>query len=245
MGILDGKVILVTNVCHFVGRAAAHACKDAGATVICHDESFADMVEQSTFEADNRGLVASSAQAPAELVSEILATHDRLDVVVSNDAFPAIRAAIEDANPQDMRDGLEELVVKPFALAGAIVPHMKKVGGGRILFITSAAPLKGLPNYSMYATARGAANALTISLAREVAASNILVNAIAPNYVESETYFPDSLLQNPEILAKITKNIPLGRLGKPEEIGALVAFFASDQCGFITGHILPVAGGWA
>lgn len=245
MGMLKDKIVLVTNVSHFVGTASAKACRAEGATVICHDESFADMFEQAKFEEENSGLTASSAQDPEDLLSSILATHDKLDVLVSNDFYPAIRAPVDEAKAHDMREGLEALVVKPFLLAGHVASHMKEVGGGRMLFVTSAAPLKGLANYSMYATARGAANAMVISLARELSPNNILVNAIAPNYVESPSYFPDSLLANPEALQKITKNIPLGRLGKPEEVAAMVTFFASDKCGFITGHILPIAGGWA
>jgi len=97
----------------------------------------------------------------------------------------------------------------------------------------------------MYVTARGAANAMTVTLAQELARDNIQVNAVAPNYVESESYFPKSLTGDPETLARITRNIPLGRLGKPEEIAALIAFLASDKASFMTGMVVPFAGGWA
>ena len=122
---------------------------------------------------------------------------------------------------------------------------MKERKRGKILFITSATPLRGLPNYSMYVTARGATNALTVSLAQELGRDNIQVNAIAPNYVESPTYFPPELVNDPDTFAKMTRNIPLKRLGKPEEVAALVAFYASDKSDFITGHVMPFAGGWA
>ena len=122
---------------------------------------------------------------------------------------------------------------------------MKRRRRGKILFITSATPLRGLPNYSIYVTARGAANALAVSLAQELGRDNIQVNAIAPNYVESPTYFPPELVGDPEALAKMIRNIPLKRLGKPEEVAALVAFYASDKSDFITGHVMPFAGGWA
>ena len=91
----------------------------------------------------------------------------------------------------------------------------------------------------MYVTARGATNALTVSLAQELGRDNIQVNAIAPNYVESPTYFPPELVSDPATLAKMTRNIPLKRLGKPEEVAALVAFYASDKSDFITGHVVP------
>ena len=95
----------------------------------------------------------------------------------------------------------------------------------------------------MYVTARGAANALAVSLARELGRDNIQVNAIAPNYVESPTYFPPELVNDPDALARMTRNIPLGRLGKADELAALVAFYASDKSDFITGHVMPFAGG--
>jgi NAD(P)-dependent dehydrogenase (short-subunit alcohol dehydrogenase family) len=137
------------------------------------------------------------------------------------------------------------MLVRPFALAQAAVPAMKRQGGGRIVLITSAAPLRGLANYGMYATARGGANALALTLAKELAPANILVNAIAPNYVANPTYFPPELLADPIARAKMERNIPLRRLGQPEEVAALIAFFAIGDCGFVTGHVVPVAGGWA
>ena len=242
---LQGRIALVTSVPHFVGPASARALQAAGATVYCHDKSFTDQAARDAFTAANPGLIALAEQEPAEIAAKILAEAGRIDVLVNNDAYPALRAPVDVAKAEDFRAALDELMVFPFALSGAVVPAMKAQGGGRILFITSAAPLRGLANYTMYASARGGANALALSLSKELAPHNILVNAIAPNYVESPTYFPESLLANPEARAKIERNIPLHRLGKPEEVAALVTFFASDQCGFVTGHVLPVAGGWA
>jgi NAD(P)-dependent dehydrogenase (short-subunit alcohol dehydrogenase family) len=68
---------------------------------------------------------------------------------------------------------------------------------------------------------------------------------VAPNYVANPSYFPPELLANPEARAKIERNIPLGRLGEPQEVGALIAFLAAGDCGFVTGHVVPIAGGWA
>jgi NAD(P)-dependent dehydrogenase (short-subunit alcohol dehydrogenase family) len=164
---------------------------------------------------------------------------------VSNDDAPAIRAPLEEASVEDFRTGLEEMMVRPFMLAKEAVKPMKRQGGGRILLVTSAAPFRGLANYSMYAAARGGANALALTMARELAPHNIIVNAVAPNYVANPSYFPPKLLADPQALAKIERNIPLGRLGKPEEVGALIEFFAVGDCAFVTGHVVPIAGGWA
>ena len=242
---MKDRVVLITNVEHFVGRPVATELAAQGAQVACHDTSFADAEAAAAFAVDNPALTLVRAQAPAGIVAEATEACGRIDVVVCNDAGAAIRAPIEQASPEDMRAALEEMVVFPFEMASAVVPQMKARKRGKILFITSATPLRGLPNYSMYVAARGATNALAVSLAQELGRDNIQVNAIAPNYVESPTYFPPALVDDPDTLAKMTRNIPLKRLGKPEEVAALVAFYASDRSDFITGHVMPFAGGWA
>jgi NAD(P)-dependent dehydrogenase (short-subunit alcohol dehydrogenase family) len=140
-----------------------------------------------------------------------------------------------------LRATLEALVVRAFERTSAFVPDMKTRGSS----MTSAAPLRGLANYAMYVTARGAANSLAQTLAVELARHNIQVNAVAPNFIESPTYFPPSLMENPETRARILKNIPLGRLGRQEEAASLVAYLASPEADFLTGHVFPIAGGWA
>ena len=111
--------------------------------------------------------------------------------------------------------------------------------------VTSAAPLRGIANYSMYAAGRGAENAMVKSLSLELASSNVKANAVAPNYIENPPYFPPELTRNEAAMAKMLSNIPLKRLGRPEEMAELIAFFASDKCGDVTGHLVPISGGWA
>ena len=242
---MKDRVVLITNVKHFVGRPVAAELAAQRATVVCHDRSFADADAADEFASANPELTPVRAQTPADIIAAATAACGRVDVVICNDAGAAVRAPIEAASPDDLRSALEEMVVFPFEMARAAVPQMKERRSGKILFITSATPLRGLPNYSMYVTARGATNALTVSLAQELGRDNIQVNAIAPNYVESPTYFPPELVNDPATLAKMTRNIPLKRLGKPEEVAALAAFYASDRSDFITGHVMPFAGGWA
>jgi NAD(P)-dependent dehydrogenase (short-subunit alcohol dehydrogenase family) len=241
----EKPVVLITNATQYVGPASIARLLRDGARVVAQDSGFADTAAREAFSNDNKGVIATGAAEPAAIVAAALAAHGRLDAVISNDDAPAIRAPLESAGLDDFRAGLEAMMVRPFALAQAAVTPMKKQGGGRMLLITSAAPLRGLTNYGMYAAARGGANALALTLARELAPSNILVNAIAPNYVANPSYFPPALLADPQALAKIEKNIPLGRLGRPEEVGALVSFFAIGDCGFVTGHVVPISGGWA
>ncbi|MCG8690892.1 MAG: SDR family oxidoreductase [Minwuiales bacterium] len=242
---LDNKIVLITHATHFVGGPAAREMAAQGARVVCHDESFTDAAAREAFAAERAGVETTDKQTPADLLADMTERYGRVDVLVNNDAFPALRASVEEADLEDMRRTLEALVVQPFALAQAVLPGMRERKAGKIIFVTSAAPFHGLPNYSMYVTGRGATNALTLSLAKEVARHNIQVNALAPNFVESPTYFPPELLANPEAKAKIVKNIPLGRLGKPQEAAATIVFLASPGADFITGHVLPFAGGWA
>lgn len=239
------KVVLVTNATSYVGPAAVARLTQDGARVVAQSADFAMEEARKAFANKHPQAFLIEPSDPTALVQAAVSRFGRLDCVVSNDDAPAIKAAVADADLGDFRAGLEAMMVAPFALAKAAIPVMKAQGGGRIVLMTSAAPLRGLTNYCMYAAARGGANALTLSMARELAPHNILVNAIAPNYFANPTYFPDSLLADPQTRAKIERNIPLGRLGTAVEIGALVSFYAIGDCGFVTGHVTPVAGGWA
>ncbi|MBL4740000.1 MAG: SDR family oxidoreductase, partial [Sneathiella sp.] len=191
------------------------------------------------------GATALSAQEPKEVIDAVLKAEGRLDVLVNNDAFPALRASIDEADIEDFRKTLDALMIRGFAYAKYASVSMKAAGKGKIIFVSSAAPKHGLPNYSMYVAARGGSNALAVSLAKELGRFGIQVNSLAPNFVESPTYFPEELLANEGAMKKILKQIPLGRLGKPEEAGDYLAFLASDKSDFITGQILYFAGGWA
>lgn len=242
---LEGRTALVTNVTHFVGVATARELARVGARVVCHDRSFASADEAGRFAAANPGLKVVTEVEPDSAVAAAETAGGALDILVSNDFFPAIRAPIDSAAPADLKRCLDDLVVVPFAFAGAAARRMKARRSGKIIFVTSAAPFHGLPNYSMYVTGRGAANALALSLAKELAPFNIHVNAVAPNYVESPSYFPTSLTSNPDAMKRFAEKVPLGRLGKPEEVAAAIAFLASAGSDFITGQIIPVAGGWA
>lgn len=245
MNALKNLIILITDIEHFVGKPSAQALLAAGATVYGTDPAYDDAAIRQKAEQSLPGLKTISGSDPVIAAGRVLETEGRIDVLINNDAFPAIRAPIDTASDIDLEASFEALLFKPFRVTRAVVPSMKNAGHGKIIFLTSAAPLNGLANYSMYAAARGAANALMLSLARELAPQNILVNAVAPNYVENPDYFPPELMANEKAREKILKNIPLGRLGRPEEAAALICFLAGPTSGFITGQVIPFAGGWA
>lgn len=239
---LDGARILVTNVSGFVGLPAARACAARGAHVLCHDRTFTDPHARATFNRAQPKLTPLEAQQADRLAREC----GPLDVVVFNDDHPAVRAPLAPAAVDELKAALEALCVEPFARAAHLVASMRRRrGGGKLIFVTSAAPLRGIANYAPYVTARGAANAMVKTLALELAAADVKVLGFAPNFVASPTYFPEELLNDPAKRAKIEANIPLGRLASPEEAGAALAFLASPAADFLTGAVLPFAGGWA
>ncbi|WP_169569798.1 SDR family oxidoreductase [Sneathiella limimaris] len=242
---LTNKIILVTDATHFIGKPGISALLRDGATVYAQDASFIESSARTDFEKLVPGVHALAAQEPSQVVAEVLDKAGWLDVLINNDAYPAVKAAVEDVDMDEFRKMLDALLVRGMDYAKQVTPHMKSQGSGKIIFVSSAAPKHGIPNYSMYVAARGGANALAVTLAKELGKSGIQVNALAPNFIESPTYFPKELIENEETLKKITKPIPLGRLGKPEEAGDYLAFLASDRSNYITGQVLYLAGGWA
>lgn len=245
MGTLDGKKIVLTDVLHFVGPGTSVHLAAEGAEVFCHDPSFDDGEKRASFAEEFPQLKVAEAATAQDLAKEALDTLGSVDVLINNDAYPAPRIPIDEATPSDMRAALEHLVVRGFELTGALVPHMKERGSGKVIFVTSAGPIGGIPNFTIYAAARSAANGMVKSLAQELGPSGISVNAVAPNYLDNPDYYPPELMAKPGVAEKILKRIPLGRLGRQEEAAALIAFLAGDQSGFVTGQVIPFAGGWA
>lgn len=233
----DQPVALLTNTEHFVGGAAKTALLEKGYLLVAQDDSYQD--------GQDGNLVTTGAAINEQLIDDLVAEYGRLDVLISNDVYPARRAPIDEADADDFRAGLEAMTVMPMRLAGRAAAQMKQQGCGSILFATSAAPLRGLPNYSLYCAARGATNSLALALAQELGRFGIAVNALAPNFVENPTYFPEDLRQNEEAMAKITRQIPLRRLGKPEEVAHIIDMLTDPKAAFLTGQVISLSGGWA
>lgn len=239
------RVAIVTNVSEYAGGPAATALAADGFTVLAHDKGFADAAAGKAFEGANAGCTAAEASEPEALVAEAVARFGRVDAVVSNDAFPAKRAKVDEGTAEDYRAALDSLMVTPYRLAGAAAAVMKKAGGGRIVLCTSAAPMRPYPGFSVYASGRAGATGLAVALAKELGPFNIQVNAVAPNFLYSETYYPKAQwMEDPKYVQRVKDMVPLGRLGRPDEIGALIAFLLSGKSDFVTGQVIGFTGGW-
>ncbi|GBG24028.1 Dehydrogenase/reductase SDR family member 4 [Hondaea fermentalgiana] len=240
--------VLVTHATEFLGKATTSALLQSlpASKLFCQDARFADEGERSAFvdglDVSEDRLEFISHQDVGKIAE---AVQFDVDILVNNTAYPAVRRKFHDIPREEFVQTLDALTVFPFELTAKLLPAMRERKRGKVIFVTSATAFHGLPNYASYAIARGATNAMALTLAKEVGPDNICVNAVCPNFVESETYFPKRLRDDPKILAKITKPIPLGRLAKPHEPADLIAFLASSKADYITGQIMPFAGGWA
>lgn len=238
-------VALVTNVRDFAGPPAVDALGAAGFRVLAYDRDFSDDAIGTAFGAAHPDAEPLSAADPADLVSRAWEAAGQVDVIVSNDHFPARHVPTEDACLDVLRETLERLVVDPFALLKAAIPRFKSQGGGAVVMITSCRTQLPMPGGAIPDAARAAVNALVRSLAIELAPDDIPVNAIAPNFLYSEAYYPRAdFLDDPAGRAFVEASVPAGRLGKPEEIGELISFLATTRARFLTGAVIDFAGGW-
>ncbi len=221
--LLDGKRVLVTNAGHYMGPSVVQV-----------------------FEAEGAEVVANTADlSTPEAVEEAVAYAGVIDVLVANlmerEWWEAFAHQIED---EDWLQYFDYMVHPLMRLTRAVLPQMIERRSGKIVAITSAAPLRGIPKMSGYCAARGAQNAFVRATGIEVARNNVQVNAIAQNYVENPTYYPPELLADAEMMNRMLKVLPAKRLGKGEESAHLAAFLASSHSDFIVGQVIPFAGGW-
>lgn len=236
---------LVTNARQFAGPPAVEALLAAEFGVVVHDRSFTEPAARAAFVAAHPGCVALEAQEPEAVVAAARQVCGGIDVIVSNDAFAAVHAPVEAARLADLRATLEALVVFPFALAQSAIPHLRERPGARLVMITSNRTRLPQRGGAIPDAARAAQNALVRSLSIELAPHGVSVNAIAPNFLYSESYYPRArFIDDPAGRAFVAQAVPAGRLGRPEEIGELIRFLATTEGSFMTGAIIDFAGGW-
>lgn len=219
---LQGKRVLVTMADRYMGPAIVELFEAEGAHVV----------------ADRRDLVPADAAAAAVTEAGIV------DVLVANLAEPPHQAAVGDIDDQDWHRLFDVLVHPLMRLVRAAAPAMVERGRGKVVAVTSAAPLRGIPLVSGYCAARGAQNAFIRAVGLELARSNVQVNAIAQNYVNNDTYYPPGLAGDERFLERMRKVVPAGRLAQGSETAELALYLASDVSGFLVGQVVPFAGGW-
>lgn len=241
---MDKKLSLVTNVLDFVGPPAVQALLEDGYRVVANDPAFEDDKIQEEYLKENPGTIPVYYKEPQALIDYVFSLGP-LDVLISNDTYPAIHTPIEEAKLEDLQATIENVMIYPFSLMQSAIPPLKKQKKGNVILVTSCRTELPLPGGAIPDMARAGANALVKSLSLELAPYNIPVNAIAPNYLYSEAYFPrEKFIDNPVGRDFIREVVPAGRLGEPEEMGELVKYLANMKGSFHTGTIMKFAGGW-
>jgi NAD(P)-dependent dehydrogenase (short-subunit alcohol dehydrogenase family) len=242
---MNKRIAIVTNVLDYVGPPAVKALLKDGYNVVAQDSAFQVSEKQDDYMAKNPNTFPTSIREPKELIQHVWEKYKQVDVIVSNDTFPAIHIPIDEANVEDLNATIENVLIYPFKLMQAAIPKLKKQGRGNVIMITSCRTELPLPGGAIPDIARAGANALVKSLSLDLAPYNIPVNAIAPNYLYSEAYFPKAkFIDNPIGKNFIREVVPAGRLGEPEEIGELISYLANMKGSFHTGTIIKFAGGW-
>ncbi len=219
---MDGRKVLVTQAEDYMGPAIAELFEAEGAQVTRVN-----------------GVVGSAAQ-----VAAMLEEAGDLDVVIANLARDPTSTPVAEIDDDRWRALFATLVDPLMWLVRAAAPAMVARGGGKIVAVTSAAPLRGIPGSAAYCAARGAQNAFVRAAGLEFAAGNVQINAVAQNYVSNEAYYPDDLVASERFQKHLARNVPSKRIAESWESAELALFLASDKSNFIVGQVVPFAGGW-
>jgi 3-oxoacyl-[acyl-carrier protein] reductase len=181
----------------------------------------------------------SKAKEVAHMVEQVLEKFGRIDILVNNAGILGPYFPVEEY-PEELWDQVIAVNLKgTFLCCKAVIPIMKKRGKGSIVNIASVAGKEGNANMAPYSASKGAIITLTKTLGKELATSQIRVNAVSPALLETEM----TQSMTPEQRALLTSKIPMGRLGKPEEVAAVVKFLVSDEASFVTGQCYDISGG--
>lgn len=244
---LEQRVALVTGASRGIGRAIALELAARGAAVVINYHQSPERAHEVVKEIEAGGGKAAAYQADVSqfeqaqnLVKFALDTFGDLHILVNNAGITR-DTLIMMMSEADWDAVLETNLKSTFNCSKAAVKHMLRKRYGRIINIASVAGQMGNPGQTNYSASKAGQIGFTKALAREVAARNITVNAVAPGFVETEILnaMPAGALE------AALKLVPLARIGQPQEIAYAVAFLASDQAAYITGQVLGVDGGMA
>ena len=240
---LDGKIALVTGASGGIGAAIARGLHAQGAAVVLSGTRVEALSALAT-ELGERAHVAPAnlrdPAAPDALVAAAEAAAGPLDILVNNAGFTKDMLALR-MKDEDWQSVLDVDLTAPFRLTRAALKGMLRRRAGRIIGISSIVGATGNPGQANYAAAKAGLVGMTKALAQEVGSRGVTVNIVAPGFIET----PMTDVLNPEQKAKLSAQIPLGRLGQPEDIAAAVVYLSSAEAGWVTGATLHVNGGMA
>ncbi len=242
------RVVLVTGAASGIGLATARRFASEGANVSLVDRDGEGlMAAHGALKADGAKTLplagdVTDAAFVKEAVAETIEAFGGIDCVVTSAGIVRAEPALE-VTPETFREHLEINVMGSWLPAQAAARHMAEHGGGTIVFLGSVYGASGAPNRTAYCTSKGGIHNLVQSLAVEWGPLAIRVNAVAPTGVRTPMV-QDLIDRGIYNMKGVVARTPLGRLAEAEEIAAACAFLASGEASMITGHVLPVDGGW-
>ena len=242
---LTDRVALVTGGSRGIGRAISLALAAAGATVVVNYRGNAAAADETVSAISAAGGKAIAIQADVangddvkRLFSEVSSAYGRLDILVNNAGITRDTLMMR-MKDDDWDAVLDTNLKSQFLTTRAAISTMVRARYGRIINITSVVGLMGNAGQANYAAAKAGIIGFTKSVAREIGSRSITVNAVAPGFIDTEL----TAVLNDEMREALKKQIPLGRLGSPEDVAGVVTFLASDQAAYITGQTFNCDGG--
>ncbi|MCF6094362.1 3-oxoacyl-[acyl-carrier-protein] reductase [Microaerobacter geothermalis] len=242
---LQGKVALVTGGSRGIGRAIALALAQEGANVLVNYAGNQQAAEEVVKEIESLGRKSISIQANIsdsdqvqKMVDQAVQTFGRLDILVNNAGITRDNLLIR-MKEEEWDQVLDTNLKGVFLTSKAAAKPMMKQRYGKIINISSVVGVLGNPGQANYVAAKAGVIGLTKTLARELASRNITVNAVAPGFIETDM----TAKLGEEVRKNLLSQIPLNRLGQPDDIAQVVLFLCSDKSNYITGQTLHVDGG--
>jgi len=241
---LSGRIAVITGGSGGIGLATAERMRQSGAAVIIWDYDAASMqaAREKLAGVHCIEVDVTDEAAVARATAETIGQHGRIDILVNGAGTTSRRTAVVDFPLELWRRIVDINLTGTFLCCRAVVPHMQAAGYGRIVNIGSVAGKEGNPYSAAYSAAKAGVISLTKSLGKELAATEIRVNCIAPAIIATKNLFYDM----PEEQQRLwVSRVPMGRPGRPEEAAAMIAWLASEECSFSTGAAFDLSGGRA
>ncbi|MDE4618577.1 SDR family NAD(P)-dependent oxidoreductase [Sinorhizobium meliloti] len=243
------KVVIVTGAAGGIGGAVSARFASEGAQVIAADMNSegADAIVSQIVSEGGRARVFASDISTADgcraIIENVMATEGRINVLCNNAGINR-RGNLLSLTPEDWRLSFAVNVDSMFHLCQAALPHMIEAGGGAIVNTASQWGLYPAPNHIAYNVTKAAVASFTQNLARDYAPNKIRVNAVCPGEIHTPM-LEAGVKRSGRTIADLDKLVPFGRIGKPEEVAALVAFLASDEAAFMCGSLVEITGAQA
>ncbi|MCW5711450.1 SDR family NAD(P)-dependent oxidoreductase [Shinella sp.] len=243
------RIAIVTGAAGGIGAAISARFAAEGATVIVTDMNGegaeATVAEIAAKGGSARALASdiSTAEGCGAIVENVIAREGRIDVLCNNAGINR-RGNLLSLTPEDWRVSFAVNVDAMFHLCQAALPHMIAAGGGAIVNTASQWGLHPAPNHIAYNVTKAAVASFTQNLARDYAPDRIRVNAVCPGEIHTPM-LEAGVKRSGRTIADLDRLVPFGRIGKPEEVAALVAFLASDEAAFMCGSLVEITGAQA